>query len=179
MNNPGCNVHEQIVSGETKMYVSCLEAVLYGASQVRGIQLFPAKTEMCVWILASSVIHLNVASIGNFLWANVAEHWLFSCTQKGPRTLGSVLFPNPGGGWGPAQCNGTSSEQECQRFTLHLSLLHSWLHSQEFLSEAHLARKMKNREQEVGEAFYGMAFSLLFLKGFFLQFMSVWVRSVC
>lgn len=37
---------------------------------------------------------------------------------------------------------------------------------------------MKNKEEQVVEAFYGTAFSPLLLKGFFLQFMSVGVRSM-
>lgn len=44
--------------------------------------------------------------------------------------------------------------------------------------KSHLAKKMKNREEEVVEAFYGTAFSPLLLKGFFLQFMSVRVRRM-
>lgn len=106
-------------------------------------------------------------------WANVSEHWLsHPCTKKRSKNPGLCAVFKPSIASAAQNRNGSDS---------HFTLLswNSWLHSQSFCQEAYLARKVKNREQEVGEAFYGMAFSPLLLKGFFLQFVSVWVRSMC
>lgn len=177
------------------MLASSLEAVLCGASRVMSTQLLPAKTEVCVWVLASSVIHWhltypelprtrekpgiwhNVVTFSELMFQNIGSSILV--LRKGPRILGSVIFSNLVGGWAPAQLTAPAGSTNVRdsHFTF-LFCIPGRTH-RSFCQKAHLARKMKNREQEVGEAFYGMAFSPLFLKGFFLQFMSVWVRSMC
>lgn len=134
------------------MLASSLEAVLCETSWVMSTQLLPAKTEVCVWVLASSVIHWhltypelprtrekpgiwhNVVTFSELMFQNTGSSILV--LRKGPRILGSVIFSNLVGGWAPAQRNCTSWEQECQGLPLHLSLLHSWPHSQELLSES-------------------------------------------
>lgn len=136
------------------------------------------------WALKPQRKARHLAQFGNFLWADVSEHlaitfWLFhSCTKKRCKKSGLCAILKPSGWLGTHPAKPAQNRNVSDSHFTFLFCIPGCTHRSS-CQKAHLGRKMKNWEQEVGEAFYGMAFSPLFLKGFFLQFVSVWVRSVC
>lgn len=112
VNDLGCNTPVQIISGQSKMYVSCLEAVLCAASQGDEHPAVSCKgRDVCVdpgWLCNSLTPDLPELSGTRekpgiwhnlvTLWASVSEHWLFhSCTKKRSKNPGLRVIFKPSG----------------------------------------------------------------------------------